>query len=802
MSNYRRLISYIYAYEGGIKGKNTGFAKIEMRGSQCKITVNVKKVYVGGSDIGVYLLAGEKEILLGNIFIRGGSGEFRAIVPVNDVEHSGISMEECYGLTVHDVENTWRCYTTIWDDAVTHAAEVELTDVLPVQENAENEIQEERIKKAVREIEEEFPIEPSQTGGHSFSRGVIPAVEFSEELMPEIKRKEWQGKQNQDGQNQGSQNQGSQNQGSQNQGGQNQGNRNQGRWNQDSQNQGSRNQGSQNQKSQIRDSQIQEMVDSQDYRKEEVEPPVQNRPDDINGISYTDQILEDSRMADEFDIQNEKEKDEFGTSLDTEWRNTQEDYLNPEQLSDTTQEAGQKMILEYVSESGQGQSQMLETAPQRMQEQDQTPETSPHGMRDQSQIFETEPHGMRDQSQIFETEPQGMRDQSEIFETEPQGMRDQSQTFETSSQEMRDQNQTSETSSQGIRDQSQTFETSPQGMRDQSQIFEAVPQEMRDQSQTFEAVPQGIRDQSQTLETALQKIQEQNQTFEAVPQRMREQSGMLETAPQRMRDQSQMPETAPQKMPGRRRILEIVSQKRPEQRRMPETAFPNISASENISQLYSRNNMKIGKPEEIKEPARTDGPVRIEEPDSAGTQKEIREPSSMPSHAETLSNTVCYRTDTASESDHTQYNTQPPMPGNPEELEKLLEEEEEQESGGKVWEKLCREHAKILAFDYEKGCDILTIKPQDIGLLPRETWVYGNNSFLLHGYYNYRYLILARLNNPGGTPRYLLGVPGHYYSNERYMASMFGFPNFVLSKDQPVGDGRFGYWYTDVKLEQ
>ena len=114
MSNYRRLISYIYAYEGGIKGKNIGFAKIETRGSQCKITVNVKKVYVGGNDIGVYLLAGEKEILLGNIFIRGGSGEFRTVVSVSDVEHSGIPMDQCYGLTVHDVENTWRSYTMMW----------------------------------------------------------------------------------------------------------------------------------------------------------------------------------------------------------------------------------------------------------------------------------------------------------------------------------------------------------------------------------------------------------------------------------------------------------------------------------------------------------------------------------------------------------------------------------------------------------------------------------------------------------------------------------------------------------------
>ncbi|MFR3761479.1 MAG: hypothetical protein ACLTWY_29700, partial [Hungatella sp.] len=162
MSNYRRLISYIYAYEGGIKGKNIGFAKIETRGSQCKITVNVKKVYVGGNDIGVYLLAGEKEILLGNIFIRGGSGEFRTVVSVSDVEHSGIPMDQCYGLTVHDVENTWRSYTTIWEDAVAHAAEVELSNTLPEKKEREETAQEAQIKKAMKEIEEEFPVEAVQ----------------------------------------------------------------------------------------------------------------------------------------------------------------------------------------------------------------------------------------------------------------------------------------------------------------------------------------------------------------------------------------------------------------------------------------------------------------------------------------------------------------------------------------------------------------------------------------------------------------------------------------------------------------
>ncbi|MCA5010460.1 hypothetical protein HP393_18455, partial [Clostridioides difficile] len=165
-----------------------------------------------------------------------------------------------------------------------------------------------------------------------------------------------------------------------------------------------------------------------------------------------------------------------------------------------------------------------------------------------------------------------------------------------------------------------------------------------------------------------------------------------------------------------------------------------------------------------------------------------------------IGETTCFRADAVKKESMGNQEVRPKL-GNPDELERLRQNEvQEDNTHHMIWEKLKREHTRILAFDYEDGCEILTIKPQDIGVLPRDTWVYGNNSFLLHGYYNYRYLILAKLLNPNGMPRYLLGIPGHYYSNERYMASMFGFPNFVLSKEQPMEDGRFGFWYTDVNL--
>ena len=139
--------------------------------------------------------------------------------------------------------------------------------------------------------------------------------------------------------------------------------------------------------------------------------------------------------------------------------------------------------------------------------------------------------------------------------------------------------------------------------------------------------------------------------------------------------------------------------------------------------------------------------------------------------------------------------------GDPKVLERL-DTEEEKWGPEVLWDRFRKHYPKMQAFDSPGTAEILTIRPQDIGLLPRENWGYGNNSFLLHGYYNYRYLIFARVGDEKHTrARYILGVPGHYYSNEKYMASMFGFPHFVLAKTQPAQDGRFGYWYADVRME-
>ena len=452
MSAYHRLISYIYAYEGGIKGKNTGFAKLETRGTSCRIQVSVRRVFAGGSPIGVYLLAGQEEIRIGTLFVRGGNGEFRAVVNCENIEGSGCNMEECCGLTLHETDSAWRAYTTIWEDAVAHAAEVELADV---------------TAEKVREQEAE-------------KEGATRKL-------------------------------------------------------------------------------------------------AENVAGEVNSAS-----------------------------------------VGKEKLDEASE----------LTRSGE------------MESQDTSTETE---KKEAVNINETD-------FGISQPQPEKLENSNlEIFED--------------------------------------------------TETMEAVP----DISETSDHQEAEVVQEAQT-ETPQESFQESTQEVQT------------------------------------------------------ETPKESFQESYQEAQTEARRKDSQESTREVRKEALPDSPPDHQEAFQPGSQ-----------------------------------NQKQPQPDSSKEFPK-------EDPAETLWDRLRVTYPKVTAFECADGCEILVIKPQDIGLLPRENWVYGNNSFLLHGYYNYRYLILARLGKPGERGRYILGVPGHYGNNEKYMAAMFGFDRFVRSTRQPPRDSRFGYWYTDLNF--
>ena len=64
--------------------------------------------------------------------------------------------------------------------------------------------------------------------------------------------------------------------------------------------------------------------------------------------------------------------------------------------------------------------------------------------------------------------------------------------------------------------------------------------------------------------------------------------------------------------------------------------------------------------------------------------------------------------------------------------------------------------------------EYLSIAPKDFVVLCKEYQRLVHNSFLLHGYYNYRHLILGRIRQKDAW-QYYIGVPGNFYDREKIL---------------------------------
>ena len=92
--------------------------------------------------------------------------------------------------------------------------------------------------------------------------------------------------------------------------------------------------------------------------------------------------------------------------------------------------------------------------------------------------------------------------------------------------------------------------------------------------------------------------------------------------------------------------------------------------------------------------------------------------------------------------------------------------------------------------------DCRKIKPSDCSILCKQNGCFCNNRFVIYGYQNFGHLLLCR-NHRG---QYILGVPGGYSQQERFMANMFGFPYFKECPDIHIPGGKGGYWYSFINV--
>ena len=104
----------------------------------------------------------------------------------------------------------------------------------------------------------------------------------------------------------------------------------------------------------------------------------------------------------------------------------------------------------------------------------------------------------------------------------------------------------------------------------------------------------------------------------------------------------------------------------------------------------------------------------------------------------------------------------------------------------------------IDAFDDDYFYDCIEVSPEKLKCLNQNEIDIAGNSFLLHGYYNFRHILFGRVRDNLDNTKYYIGVPGMYCNRERYMASMFGFNNFKKSHRSDYANPYFGYWYQEI----
>lgn len=112
------------------------------------------------------------------------------------------------------------------------------------------------------------------------------------------------------------------------------------------------------------------------------------------------------------------------------------------------------------------------------------------------------------------------------------------------------------------------------------------------------------------------------------------------------------------------------------------------------------------------------------------------------------------------------------------------------------WQQLWKIYPHTRPFQDER--EYLSLRPEDFVILHSASYRLAQNSFLLHGYFNYEHLILTQVPQRNGK-LYYIGVPGNFYEKEKQVAVMYGFGSFECRRE-PAREGDFGYYMIKVEL--
>lgn len=106
MAGIKRFITYIYAYENGTKGINAGFAKVEIRGNECRIEVHLRgtPIRMGMDQVYLFKVEGGQMLAfpMGEMRMIKGSGDYGTIIKADQIGGSEYSFAEMDGMVLQE----------------------------------------------------------------------------------------------------------------------------------------------------------------------------------------------------------------------------------------------------------------------------------------------------------------------------------------------------------------------------------------------------------------------------------------------------------------------------------------------------------------------------------------------------------------------------------------------------------------------------------------------------------------------------------------------------------------------------
>jgi len=194
LSDYKRLVSYIYAYNKGQKDKNVGFAKVEIRNGQCKINISLKGVYTDTPETyGVYFAVRKDGdivgVNLGNMIVKNGLGEYGNITYPGNINNSGYSFSDIGGIFIGNRNDRHNVLASQWDDEEINTSKI----VFPEELVAKNEKAIESVKELESEEKEIQEIDKAQLVNESQAEDKAQLVNESqmEDKKKEVYESEW-----------------------------------------------------------------------------------------------------------------------------------------------------------------------------------------------------------------------------------------------------------------------------------------------------------------------------------------------------------------------------------------------------------------------------------------------------------------------------------------------------------------------------------------------------------------------------------------------------------------------------------